>query len=110
MSLSSYQYHFLFSTLSYSFSFTPQDFTNRTLVATCNYLSNAMCIDNNQCNVYCYADNDVLYSKIYESEEESDAHSALWRYRTRLSLKHLLGSAQTKSYKVLNKFLEQVVL
>ena len=58
--------------------------------------------------MYCYADTNVLYSKIYESKEEDDAHSALWRYRTRLSLKHLLGSAQTTSYKVLNKFLEQV--
>ena len=58
--------------------------------------------------MYCYTDTNVLYSKIYESEEESDAHSALWRYRTRLSLHHLSISVQTKNYEVLNKFLKQV--
>ena len=57
-----------------------------------------------------YPDTDVMYSKIYESKEESDSYSALWRYRTRLSLMHLLGSTQTKNYKILNAFLEQVFL
>ena len=55
-----------------------------------------------------YTDTDTLYSRIYESTEESDSFSALWRYQTRLSLKHLSCSAQTKSHKILNKFLEQV--
>lgn len=56
-----------------------------------------------------YTDADTLYSRIYESTEESDSYSALWRFRTRLSLKDLLRSAQTKSHKILNKFLEQVM-
>ena len=57
-----------------------------------------------------YIDTDVLYSKIYERTGKGDSYSALWRYRTRLSLKHLSGSAETKNYKILNNFLEQVFL
>ena len=61
-------------------------------------------------NTLTYVDADTLYSRIYESTKETDPHSALWRYRTRLSLEHLSYSIQTKSYKILNVFLKQVCM
>ena len=80
----------------------------------CTFLQNYVAdIDTPFSSIYCcyccYADTDTLYSRIYESIEESDPHSALWRYRTRLSLEHLSCSIQTRSYEILNKFLKQVL-
>ena len=57
-----------------------------------------------------YVDTGTLYSKVYESAEETDSFSALWRYRTRLSLEHLSYSIQSKNHIILNKFLKQVLL
>ena len=66
----------------------------------------------------CNADANTLYSKIYEITEEKDTdkenkekddrYSALWRYRTRLSLEHLSHSILSKNHKILNAFLQQV--
>ena len=55
-----------------------------------------------------YTDTDTLYSKIFESTEESDPYSALWRFRTRLSLEHLSYAVKAKSHKILDNFLKQV--
>jgi len=63
--------------------------------------------------IVCYpTDAGPLYSKVYEnvidSDEHSAARSAFWRYRTRVSLKHLLYSLDREDHKVLHKFLHQV--
>ena len=49
-----------------------------------------------------------MYESKTESDDQSAVHAALWRYRTRVSLEHLLHSIKSKDHKILSNFLHQV--
>ena len=61
-----------------------------------------------------FVDNESFYARIYETSVSTDnrnaVQSALWRFRTRVSLEHLLYSLNTKDHLLLSKFLQQVYM